>query len=53
MKSVLSLYKTPSALERSFKTTTKLSRELPKDIETESIPLEELSPLVEEINIKT
>ena len=29
MKSVLSLDETPSALERSFKATTKLKRELP------------------------
>ena len=53
MKSVLSLDETPSALERSFKAATKLSRELPTDIETESIPLEELSSLVEDIPVKT
>ena len=44
MKSVLSLDEIPPALERSFKAATKLSRELPTDLETESIPLEELSP---------
>ena len=54
MKSVLSLDdETPSALETSFKAATKLSRELPKDLEMESIPLEELSSLVEDIHVKT
>ena len=52
-KSILSLDETPSKLERSFKTETKHSRELPTYIEMKSIPLEELSPLVENINIKT
>ena len=53
MKSVLSLDKTPSALERSLKASTKLSRELPNDFEMESIPLEDLSSLVENIHVKT
>ena len=53
MKSVLSLDETPSALERSFKVATKLRRELPTHVEMESIPLMELSPLVEDIHIKT
>ena len=53
MKSVLSLDQTPSALERSFKAATKLRHELPTDIETESIPLMELSPFVEDIHVKT
>ena len=43
MKSALSLDETPSTLERSFKVATKLRRELPTDIEMESIPLMELS----------
>ena len=46
MKSVLGLDETPSALEKSFKAATKLSRELSTDIEMESIPLEKLSSLV-------
>ena len=46
MKSVLSLDETPSALEISFKAATKLSCELPTDLEMESIPLQELSSLV-------
>ena len=53
MKSVLSLDETPSALERSFKTATKLSRELPTDLEMESIPLENVSTLAKDIHIKT
>ena len=53
MKIVLSLDETPPALERSFKAATKLIRELPTDIKMESIPMEELSYLVEDIRIKT
>ena len=53
MKSVLSLDKTPSALERSFKAATKLSRELSTDIEMESILLDRLLSLVEDIHVKT
>ena len=53
MKSVLSLDKTPSALERSLKAATKLSCELPTDLEMESIPLQELSSLIEDIHVKT
>ena len=53
MKSVLTLDETPSAMERSFKAATKLRRELPMDIEMESIPLMELSFLVEHIHVKT
>ena len=55
MKSVLSLYETPTSLERSFKAATKLRRELPTDIDTEmeNIQLMELSSLVENIHVKT
>ena len=53
MKSVLSPDEAPSALERSFKGAAKLNRELPMDLEMESIPLEELSSLVEDIDVKT
>ena len=53
MKSVLSLDETPSALEKSFQAATKLVRELPTDIEMESIPLEGFSSLVEDIHVKT
>ena len=53
MKSVLSLAEAPSALERFFKAATKLSRELPTDLEMESIPLEGISSLVEDVHVKT
>ena len=53
MKSVLSLDETPSALERTFKAATKLTRELPTDIQMESIPLWELLSLMEDIHVKT
>ena len=54
MKSVLSLDETPSSLERSFKAATKLRRELslPRDLEMESIPLEELLSLAKDIHVK-
>ena len=53
MKSVLSLDETSSALERSVKAATKLSRDLPTDLEMEVIPLKELLSLVEDIHVKT
>ena len=53
MKSFLSLEELPSELERYFKATTKLGHKLPTGIEMESIPLKELSSLVEDINVKT
>ena len=43
MKNFLGVNKTPPALERSFKAATKLNRELPTDLEMESIPMEEVS----------
>ena len=53
MKSVLSLDETPSALERSISTASKLKSELPTDLQMESIPLKELLSLVENIHVKT
>ena len=53
MKSVLSLDEKLSALERYFKAAAKHRRELPMDIEIESIQLMELSSLVEDIHVKT
>ena len=44
---------TGSALERSFKAATKLSRELLTDLEMESISVEKISSLVEDIDVKT
>ena len=52
MKSVLSLEKTPPTLVRSFKDATKLNGELTTDLEMESIPLEDLSSLAEDIHVK-
>ena len=52
MKIVLGIDRTPPSLERSFKTANKLKAELPTDLEMESIPLEELSSLVEDIHVK-
>ena len=40
-------------MERPFKAATKIRRELPTDIQIESIPLGELSSLVENIHVKT
>ena len=53
MKSVLSLAEPPTALERSFRAAIKLRRELPTDIEMESIPLMEILSLVKNIHDKT
>ena len=53
MKNFLGVDKTPPLLERSFKAATRLKGELPTDLEMESIPLEELSSLVEDIHVKT
>ena len=53
MKNLLGVDKTPPALERFFRAATKFSRELPTDLEMESIPLEQLLSLVENIHIKT
>ena len=53
METVLSLDETSFSLERSFKATTKFRHELLADMEMESIPLRELSSLVEDIHVKT
>ena len=53
MKSVLSLAEPPTALGRSFRAAIKLRRELPTDIEMESIPLMEILSLVKNIHDKT
>ena len=45
--------RTPPALERSISAASKLKSELQTDLEMESIPLKELSPLVEDIHVKT
>ena len=53
MKNFLCTVETPPALGRSLEVATKLRRNLPTDIEMESIPLELLSSLVEDIHVKT
>ena len=53
MKSVSSLDKTLSALERSIRAASKLKSELPADLQMGSIPLKELSSLVENTHAKT
>ena len=53
MKNFLGIVETPPVLERSFKGSTKLRRELPTDIEMESIPLTKSSSLAEDIHAKT
>ena len=53
MKNFLGIDRTPPALERLLSAASKLKAELPTDIKKESIPLEELSSLVEDIHVKT
>ena len=52
MKNFLGVERTPPALERSINAATKLSCELPTDLQMESLPLKELSSLVENIHVK-
>ena len=49
----MKLDETPPALQRYFNAANKLKRELLTDIKMESIPLEELSSLIQDIHIKT
>ena len=53
MKNFLGIDTTPPSLEKLIIAASKLSRELQTDLEMESIPLEELSSLVEHIHAKT
>ena len=53
MKNFSGSDKAPSALEKPFRAATKLRDELPTDLEMESILLEELRSLVENIHVKT
>ena len=52
MKNVLGLDETPPSLESSLKAATKLSLDLPTDLEMESIPLKDISFLAEDIHVK-
>ena len=49
----LCIDRTAPALERSISAASKLKSELPTDLEMESIPRKQLSPLVENIYVKT
>ena len=53
MKIFLGIDKTSPLLERSLKAATKLKAELPTDLQMESIPLKDLSSLVEDVHVKT
>ena len=53
MENFLGIETTLPSLERSISAATKLKAELPTDLQMESIPLQELSSLTEEIHIKT
>ena len=53
MKNFLGIDTTPPSLERSVSAASKLKSELPTDLGMESIPLEELSSLAENIHVKT
>ena len=52
MKKFLGIDRMPPLLERSLSAASKLKSELPTDLEIESISLEEVSSLVEDINTK-
>ena len=53
MKKVLGVDRTLPAIERSLSAASKLKSELSIDLDMGSIPLEELSSLVEDIHVKT
>ena len=53
MKNFLGIDTAPPLLERSISAASKLKSELPTDLQMESIPLNELSSLAEDIHAKT
>ena len=53
MKNFLGIDTTPPSLERSISAASKLKSKLPTDLQIESMPLEELSSLVEDIHVQT
>ena len=53
IKNFLGIEITPPSLERLITVASKLKAELPTDLQIESIPLKELSSLVEDIHAKT
>ena len=53
VKKFLGIDRTPPSLGRLLSAASKLKAELPTDLEMESIPLKELSYLVEDMHVKT
>ena len=53
MKNFLGIKRTPPAWKRSISAASNLKSELPTDLHMESIPLEELSSSVEDIDVQT
>ena len=53
MKNFLGIKRTPPAWKRSISAASNLKSELPTDLQMESIPLEELSSSVEDIDVQT
>ena len=53
MKQFLDMDRTPPSLKRSISAATKLKGELQTDLQMQSIPLEELLSLVENVHVKT
>ena len=53
IKNFLGIDATPPSLERSISAASKLKSKLPTDLQMESMPLEELSSLVEDIHVQT
>ena len=53
IQNFLGIDRTPPLLERLRSAASKLTSDLPTDLEMESIPLEKLSSLVEDIHVKT
>ena len=53
MKNLLGTEKIPPSLERLISAASKLKADLSTDLQMESIPLKELSSLVEKIHLKT
>ena len=53
MKQFLDMDRTPPSLKRSISAATKLKGELQTDLQMQSIPLEELLSLVENVYVKT
>ena len=53
MKNLLGTEKIPPSLERLISAASKLKADLSTDLQMESVPLKELSSLVEKIHLKT